>query len=60
MKPELHPMLRCIHCGWETPTWTTTRGGRRSSGWHRLEVHIFDAHGIDVDLIGEVDDERQP
>lgn len=50
------PVLRCIYCGWETPTWTTTRDGRhKPSGWHRLEVHLFDVHEIDVDLIGETE-----
>lgn len=42
--------FKCRHCDWTTPKWTTTKDGRKKSGWARLESHLEIKHGIEADL----------
>ena len=49
-------VLKCRHCSYTTFKWRTGVGGKKQSGWRNLQEHMFDAHDIEVDLIGQDDE----
>ena len=48
--------IKCRYCEWRTLKWSTTKSGKKRSGWTRLQNHLEDEHDIITDLGGDLPD----
>ena len=46
-------MIKCKFCDWQTKVWTTTKKGKKASGYRRLKKHVAYLHENIGDEIGD-------
>lgn len=51
--------IKCRFCSWQTPSWVTTKKGKRVSGYPTLVKHVYIEHPEEYEKIREFIDREE-